>query len=86
MSFLKATDTKTAVMETRRRFLLSLVAFPAMPLIESRPEKVRDPVCGPLVEKDSKLTVRHVYASRLYYFCSNADRDRFMKNPQKYLR
>jgi P-type Cu+ transporter len=49
-----------------------------------RPEKVRDPVCGLMVEKDPALST--VYKGQTYYFCSKADRDKFTKNPEKYLR
>ncbi len=51
---------------------------------QPRPEKVRDPVCGLMVEKDPELS--GVYKGRTYYFCSKTDRDKFNTNPQKYLR
>jgi YHS domain-containing protein len=49
-----------------------------------RPEKVRDPVCGLMVEKDPELSA--VYKGNTYYFCSKADRDKFKKNPEKYVK
>ena len=49
---------------------------------QPRPEKVRDPVCGLMVEKDPELSA--VYKGQTYYFCSKADRDKFKKNPEKY--
>ena len=49
-----------------------------------RPEKVRDPVCGLMVEKDPELSA--AYRGQTYYFCSKADRDTFKKNPQKYVK
>ena len=49
-----------------------------------RPEKVRDPVCGLLVEKDSELST--AYQGQTYYFCSKADREKFKKNPEKYVK
>jgi YHS domain-containing protein len=49
-----------------------------------RPEKVRDPVCGLMVEKDPELSA--VYKGQTYYFCSKADRDKFKKNPEKYVK
>lgn len=49
-----------------------------------RPEKARDPVCGIMVEKDPALSA--VYKGTTYYFCSNADRDKFKKSPEKYVK
>jgi uncharacterized protein len=49
-----------------------------------RPEKVRDPVCGIMVEKDPQLAAE--YKGKTYYFCSNADRDKFKQSPQKYVK
>lgn len=49
-----------------------------------RPEKVRDPVCGIMVEKDPQLAAE--YKGKTYYFCSKADRDKFKQSPQKYVR
>jgi YHS domain-containing protein len=49
-----------------------------------RPEKARDPVCGLMVEKDPQLSA--VYKGKTYYFCSKADRDKFKKNPEKYVK
>src|SRR5215469_10395781 len=54
--------------------------------VDGATEESARPVCGLLVEKDSKRTMRQVYARRLCYSCSNADRDRFMSTPPKYLR
>lgn len=51
---------------------------------QPRPEKVRDPVCGLMVEKDPGLSA--VYKGQTYYFCSKADRDKFNKNPEKYIK
>jgi YHS domain-containing protein len=50
----------------------------------ARPEKARDPVCGLMVEKDPNLSTD--YNGRTYYFCSIADREKFKKNPQKYVK
>jgi YHS domain-containing protein len=50
--------------------------------IPRRPEKVRDPVCGLMVEKDAEMSA--AYNRQTYYFCSKADRDVFRKNPGKY--
>jgi YHS domain-containing protein len=51
---------------------------------QRRPEKVRDPVCGLMVEKDPELSA--VYQGQTYYFCSRADRDKFKKSPEKYVK
>jgi YHS domain-containing protein len=51
---------------------------------QPRPEKVRDPVCGLMVEKDQELSA--VYKGKTYYFCSKADRDKFKKNSEKYVK
>lgn len=49
-----------------------------------RPEKVRDVVCGLMVEKNPELSAE--YKGQPYYFCTKRDRDEFKKNPQKYVR
>ena len=49
-----------------------------------KPEKARDPVCGIMVEKDSQLAAQ--YKNKTYYFCSNADRDKFTQNAEKYVK
>ena len=49
-----------------------------------QPDKARDPVCGILVEKDPQLAAE--YKGKTYYFCSNADRDKFKRDPQKYVK
>jgi YHS domain-containing protein len=48
-----------------------------------RPQRVRDPVCGILVERDPRLAAE--YRGGLYYFCSKTDRDKFTSNPEKYV-
>lgn len=47
-----------------------------------KPEKVKDPVCGMMVEKDSDISTTH--KGEPYYFCSRADMEAFKKNPDKY--
>jgi YHS domain-containing protein len=47
-------------------------------------ERVRDPVCGLMVEKDPEMSAN--YRGTAYYFCSKADRDSFRKNPGKYVK
>jgi YHS domain-containing protein len=50
----------------------------------SKAEKVRDPVCGLMVEKNPDLSAD--YQGQTYYFCTKADRDKFKENPQKYVK
>jgi YHS domain-containing protein len=47
-----------------------------------RAEKVKDPVCGIMVEKDPELSATH--RGETYYFCSRADMAEFKKAPDKY--
>ena len=49
-----------------------------------KPEKVRDVVCGMMVDKDPALSVK--YGGDTYYFCSKADAEKFKKEPEKYLK
>ena len=44
----------------------------------------RDPVCGMEVNSDSKY--KSEYDGELYYFCSNACKEKFEVNPIKYTR
>ena len=50
----------------------------------SKPEKVRDPVCGLMVVKNPELSA--TYNGETYYFCSKTDRDKFTENPEKYVK
>jgi YHS domain-containing protein len=47
-------------------------------------EKLVDPVCGMTVTKETAAGT-YVYKGQTYYFCSNACKDNFTKDPQKYL-
>jgi YHS domain-containing protein len=77
---------------TKRRLILSLVGllgfsvptFGQAKSAKPRPEKARDPVCGIMVEKDPNLAAQ--YKGKTYYFCSRTDRDKFNKNPDKYVK
>jgi YHS domain-containing protein len=60
---------------------LSAIAF-AQDKKAPKPETVRDPVCGLMVEKNPQLSAD--YKGRTYYFCSKTDRDKFKKSPRKY--
>ena len=61
----------------------SLTAFAQAKKAE-KPEKVRDVVCGMMVDKDPALSVK--YSGDTYYFCSKADAEKFKKEPEKYLK
>jgi YHS domain-containing protein len=63
---------------------LSMLVFGQTKNLRPRPEKARDPVCGLIVEKDPKLSAE--YDGKTYYFCSLADRDKFKKKPEKYVK
>ena len=43
-----------------------------------------DPVCGMKVDPGSSPTADH--EGRTYYFCSESDRQRFLKNPSTYIK
>jgi YHS domain-containing protein len=63
--------------------LVGLSILTAAQTRPQRPERVRDPVCGIMVEKDPQLSAE--YRGMTYYFCSKADRDQFRKDPAKYV-
>ena len=44
-----------------------------------------DPVCGVILTSRTTFTQSN-YKGKIYYFCSNADKDAFDKNPEKYLK
>ena len=48
------------------------------------PDRVRDPVCGMMVDPH-KTPHRHQHAGHTYYFCSAGCRSKFSDNPAKYL-
>ena len=45
-------------------------------------EKVKDPVCGIMVDKNPELS--YTYKGETYYFCSKADIEKFKQSPDKY--
>lgn len=47
-------------------------------------EKVKDPVCGIMVEKNPELS--YTYKGETYYFCSKADAEKFKQMPEKYVK
>jgi YHS domain-containing protein len=72
---------------TRREALLLIsvfadVAYPAFAQ-RRRTERVRDPVCGLMVDKDPELSV--AYRGITYFFCTRADAKSFRKNPRQYI-
>lgn len=46
------------------------------------PEKVKDPVCGMMVETATAKTA--VHGGTIYYFCSTDCREKFEASPEKY--
>jgi YHS domain-containing protein len=48
-----------------------------------KPEKVKDPVCGIMVEKNPDLS--YTYKGETYYFCSKTDAEKFKQTPEKYV-
>ena len=75
----------------RRRFLTTIcIVVLFVPVVAGqrrnapKPEKVRDPVCGLMVEKNPDLSA--TYQGETYYFCTKRDRDEFKSNPQKYVK
>lgn len=55
---------------------------PRLPVVEA--ERVIDPVCAANI--DLVNAPKATYQGKVYYFCSVADRDRFVKDPAAYLR
>jgi Cu+-exporting ATPase len=47
-------------------------------------EKVRDPVCGMMVQPGA-ASLHHEFESKTYYFCSAGCRTKFIAEPRKYL-
>ena len=47
-------------------------------------EKVKDPVCGIMVDKNPELS--YTYKGETYYFCSKADAEKFKQTPDKYVK
>lgn len=45
--------------------------------------KVVDPVCG--MEVEAANAPKTTYAGKTYYFCSEEDKAKFLKNPEQYL-
>ena len=45
---------------------------------------IKDPVCG--MEVGSRTTEKATYQGKTYYFCSKADREKFLADPDKYVK
>jgi Cu+-exporting ATPase len=52
---------------------------------EADSEKVKDPVCGMEIEK-SKAAATAEYKGKTYYFCMTGCKDKFLKDPAKYIK
>lgn len=62
--------------------VFSTTTFPQNRRTEKPRDKVKDPVCGLMVEKDPKLTLEH--NGHVHYFCSKADMEELKNNPDRY--
>ena len=62
---------------------VSITAFAQAKKTE-KAEKVKDPVCGIMVEKNPELS--YAYKGETYYFCSKADAEKFKQTPEKYVK
>lgn len=47
--------------------------------------KVKDPVCGMEVD-EATATAKSDYKGKIYHFCCAGCKERFDKNPEKYLK
>lgn len=47
--------------------------------------KVTDPVCGMVIDP-AKAAAKSVYAGKTYYFCDKDEKEKFDKEPEKYLK
>ena len=64
--------------------LIIVLMWPLAAVGQEKSDKVKDPVCGMMVEKNPKLSARH--KGRTYHFCMKADMKEFEKNPDTYLK
>jgi YHS domain-containing protein len=60
------------------------VAPAARPGATPVPAEAIDPVCS--MKVDPKVAPSTAYQGKTYYFCSDADRQRFLKDPAKYIK
>ncbi len=52
--------------------------------LPSAPAKTKDPVCG--MEVETKSAEKATYQGKTYYFCSRADKEKFLADPEKYVK
>jgi Cu+-exporting ATPase len=55
-----------------------------LPILQNKPTRVRDPVCGMVVDPQ-QAAGSAVYQGETYYFCSKGCAAKFQADPQKYL-
>ena len=48
------------------------------------PAMAKDPVCG--MEVETKSAEKATYQGKTYYFCSRADKEKFLGDPEKYVK
>jgi YHS domain-containing protein len=60
-------------------------ACPHAAATAAAPEKVTDPVCGMVIDP-ATAAGKSVYEGKTYYFCSKDEKEKFDKNPQKYVK
>jgi YHS domain-containing protein/TusA-related sulfurtransferase len=51
---------------------------------EAMPEKAKDVVCGMDVSKERSIKAE--YEGKVYYFCAKHCKERFLKEPEKYIK
>lgn len=55
------------------------------PAAEGKTQPIIDPVCGMTVDPKT-AAAKTVYAGKVYHFCSKDDKEKFDKDPEKYLK
>ncbi|MEW6456703.1 MAG: YHS domain-containing protein [Acidobacteriota bacterium] len=61
------------------------LAIISMPVYLRAKEEVKDPVCGMKLAKE-EAKFKSEYKGETYYFCSQDCKDKFDKNPEKYIK
>ncbi len=46
----------------------------------------KDPVCGMYVDENKENVIKREVRGRTYYFCAQACKEEFDKNPEKYVK
>src|SRR5271157_4762283 len=65
------------------RGFMSTPQIPGLPILPP-PPKVKDPVCGMIVDPQ-KAAAKHEYNGKTYYFCTTRCAERFQKEPEEFL-